>query len=185
MNNQEKINFRQVRDFGEIFNVSVKFLRQNFKQFFQALIFIAGPFVLISAIAGAFYQSNAVSIVSAARMGQSDVFSQFGFTYLIFIIAAITANLALIGTVFSYMINYMEKGPGGFTLNDVRQTLVSNIGNLLSVFFLMATSEKSVATTLWPVIAKATESLPTPQPNSSIVDAGLIIDITSSAKSVG
>ncbi len=137
MINLEKINFRQARDFGEIFNVSVKFFRQNFKQFFQALIFIAGPFVLISAIAGAFYQSNAVSIFSAARMGSSDVFSQFGWTYLIFILAAITANLALIGTVFAYMINYMEKGPGEFTINDVRQTVVSNIGNLLSVFFLM------------------------------------------------
>ena len=36
---KEKINFRQVRDFGETFNVSVKFFRQNFKLFFQSLIF--------------------------------------------------------------------------------------------------------------------------------------------------
>ena len=136
MNNQEKINFRQVRDFGETFNVTVKFFRQNFKLFFQSLIFIAGPFVLISAIAGAFYQSNAVSMLSVARMGESNILSQFGWTYFIFILAAVIANMTLLGTVFGFMINYMEKGPAGFTVNDVGQTLVKNIGNILSVFFV-------------------------------------------------
>src|ERR1035437_2376291 len=137
MNNQEKINFRQSRDFGETFNVSVKFFRQNFKLFFQSLIFIAGPFILVSAIAGAFYQSSAVSIFSLARKGESDVFSQFGWTYLVFILAAILANIVLIGTVFSFMINYMEKGPGGFTVNDVSKILFKNIGNILLVFFIL------------------------------------------------
>ncbi len=137
METKEKINFRQVRDFGETFNVSVKFFRQNFKLFFQSLIFIAGPFLLISAVAGAFYQSNAVSMFSISKMGQSNIFSQFGWTYLIFILASILAHMALIGTVFSFMINYMEKGPEGFTVNDVGQTLVKNIGNILSVFFIL------------------------------------------------
>lgn len=137
MDNQEKINFRQVRDFGETFNVSVKFFRQNFKLFFQSLIFIAGPFVLISAIAGAFYQSHTVNLFSLARMGQSTLFSQFGWTYLIFILATITANIVLLGTVFAFMINYMEKGPGGFTVNEVGRTVVKNIGNILAVFFIL------------------------------------------------
>ena len=75
MNNQEKITFRQARDFGEIFNVSVKFLRQNVKLFFQSLIYIAGPFVLISAIAGAFYQSSALSmhVIDAWRSGRRTI----------------------------------------------------------------------------------------------------------------
>lgn len=137
MNNQEKITFRQARDFGETFNVSVKFLRQNLKLFFQSLIYIAGPFVLISAIAGAFYQSSALSMFSIARMGQSNLFSQFGWTYLIFILATIIANMLLLATVFSFMINYMEKGPGGFTVNDVGRTVLKNIGNIFSVFFLL------------------------------------------------
>ena len=137
MNNQEKINFRQSRDFGETFNVSIKFFRQNFKLFFQSLIFIAGPFILISAIAGAFYQSNAVSIFSMAQKGESDIFSQFGWTYLIFILAAILANIILIGTVFSFMINYMERGPGGFTVNNVSRILFKNMRNILAVFFIL------------------------------------------------
>ena len=137
MNNQEKINFRQARDFGETFNVSVKFFRQNLKLFFQSLIFIAGPFILISAIAGAFYQSHAVNMFSMIKSGQSDIFSQFGWTYLIFILATILTHIVLLGTVFSFMINYMEKGPSGFMVNDVGRTLVKNIGNLISVFFVL------------------------------------------------
>ena len=137
MNNLEKINFRQARDFGETFNVSVKFLRQNLKLFFQSLIFIAGPFILISAIAGAFYQSSALSMLSIARMDLSNLFPLFGWTYLIFILATIIANMLLLATVFSFMINYMEKGPGGFTVNDVGRTVMKNIGNIFSVFFVI------------------------------------------------
>jgi hypothetical protein len=139
MENLEKINFRQSRDFGETFNVSIKFLRQNFKHFFQCLIFIAGPFVLISAIAGAFYQSKALNMSSMLRMGGNPfdtILNQFGWLYLIFVLAAILANLALIGTVFAYMITYMENGPQNFTVSDVGKTITKNIGNILAVFFI-------------------------------------------------
>ncbi len=138
--NPEKINFRQTRDFGETFNVSIKFLRQNFKLFFQSVLFIAGPFVLISAIAGAFYQSNAINMFSITKLGNGGldtILSQFGWAYLIFILAAILASLALMSTVYSFMINYQEKGPGGFTVSDVNRTVINNLGNVLSVFFVL------------------------------------------------
>src|ERR1035437_9371547 len=135
--NQEKINFRQMRDFGETFNVSVQFLRQNFKLFFQSLIFIAGPFILMSAIAGAFYQSNAIGVSALGRFSSGTPLAQFGWSFLIFILAAIISGIALIGTTFSFMINYMEKGPNGFTVNDVATKLIQNIGNILAVFFVL------------------------------------------------
>jgi len=140
--NQEKINLRQVRDFGETFNTSIKFIRQNFKLFMKSLVFIAGPFLLISSIAGAFYQASAITMQSRLQSGIAYgnnpldvILEQFGWTYLIFIIASILANLALVGTVYSYMINYSEKGPGQFTINDVANTLTKNIGGILAVFF--------------------------------------------------
>src|ERR1035437_8039884 len=114
MDNQEKINFFQRRDFGETFNVSVKFLRQNFKLFFQSLIFIAGPFVLISAISGAFYQSSALSFLSIAKTQHTNIFSQFGWAYFLFIGTTIISSLVITGTAYSFMICYLEKGPNGF-----------------------------------------------------------------------
>lgn len=135
--NQEKINLRQVRDFGETFNASVKLVRQNFKLFFKSLIFITGPFLLMSSIAGAFYQSNAISMQSQLQMRMTnpmDVLQQFGFAFIILILTSILANLVLVGTVYSFMINYSEKGPGQFTVNDVGKTLVNNIVGIIGVF---------------------------------------------------
>lgn len=134
--NQEKINFRQVRDFGETFNVSVKFLKQNFKLFFQSLFFIAGPFILVSSIAGAFYQSSAIEISTLGTITSGNPLAQYGWSFLIFMLAAILSGIVLIGTTFSFMINYMEKGPDGFTVNDVANKLLQNIGNILAVFFV-------------------------------------------------
>ena len=136
---KEKINFRQARDFTETFNVSIKFLRQNFKMFFQCLILIAGPFVLMSAIAGAFYQSHAISMMSLAKLGSnvnafSRIIDQFGWTYAIFIIATIVASLMMVNTVFSFMIIYNEKGPEEITMNEVSTKVIKNIGNVLSIF---------------------------------------------------
>ena len=138
--NQEKINFKTERDFGEIFNVSVKFLRQNFKLFFQSILFIAGPFVLISAVAGAFYQSHAIGLMSLTKLGQGNVFSrlkdQFGLPYFLFLLAGLVAGLIIVNTVYSFMINYNEKGHGGFTVNDVSKTVIKNLGNVISVFLV-------------------------------------------------
>ena len=136
---KEKINFRQARDFTETFNVSIKFLRQNFKMFFKCLILIAGPFVLMSAIAGAFYQSHAISMMSLAKLGSnvnafSRIIDQFGWTYAIFIIATIVASLMMVNTVFSFMIIYNEKGPEEITMNEVSTKVIKNIGNVLSIF---------------------------------------------------
>lgn len=157
---EEKINFRKTRDFGETFNVSVKFLRQNFKLFFQSLIFIAGPFVLISAISGAFYQSSALSMFSITRMGQSDILSQFGWTYLIFILTTIIANMVLLSTVFSFLINYMEKGPAGFTINDVGRKVIKNIGNVFSVFFILLLLTIIILALIFAIIFLIASSLP-------------------------
>lgn len=142
--NQEKINLRQVRDFGETFNASIKLVRQNFKLFFKSLLFLAGPFLLMSSVAGAFYQATALN--ASTRMQEAilanpganpmdAILSQFGWAYIIFIIASILANLALVGTVFAFMLTYAEKGPGQFTVNDVGNKLAQNIGGILAIFF--------------------------------------------------
>jgi hypothetical protein len=131
--NTEKINFKVARDFGETFNVSFKFLRQNFKLLFQSLLFLSGPFILITAICGAFYQANAIETFTV--QASANPFSQYGLNYFLFLLAGIISNLAIIGTVFSFMLEYMEKGYGNFNLNDVGRRLAQNIGNILSVFF--------------------------------------------------
>ncbi|MBN8697585.1 MAG: hypothetical protein J0L87_13725 [Bacteroidetes bacterium] len=136
--NTEKINFKVSRDFGETFNVSVKFLRQNFRSFFGSIILIAGPLILIAAVSGAFYQSNALTMMSPKRILMNDVdpFAQFGLTYFLFIIASLLSHLALLGTTFAYMVAYQEKGPGNITTSDVSRILFRNTGRIIGGFFL-------------------------------------------------
>lgn len=158
--NQEKINFRQVRDFGETFNVTVKFLRQNFKLFFQSLIFIAGPFILISAIAGAFYQSSAIEISTLGRVSSGNPLAQYGWSFLIFMLSAIVSGIILIGTTFSFMINYMEKGPNGFSVNDVATKLLQNSGKILSVFFVLTLLSLLIIAVLVGIVIGLTTAVP-------------------------
>ncbi|MGZ4055408.1 MAG: hypothetical protein ACXVPM_10930, partial [Bacteroidia bacterium] len=137
--NQEKINLQQARDFGETFNASIKIVRQNFKLFFQSLIFLTGPFILISSIAGAFYQSNALKFYSPTMplTDPASILKQFGLTYALFVGSAIIANLMILGTVYSFLMNYQEKGPGNFSVSDIGKTLRQNIVNILSIFFIL------------------------------------------------
>ncbi|OFY86917.1 MAG: hypothetical protein A3F72_00755 [Bacteroidetes bacterium RIFCSPLOWO2_12_FULL_35_15] len=157
---QEKINFRQVRDFGETFNVTVKFLRQNFKLFFQSLIFIAGPFILISAIAGAFYQSSAIEISTLGRGSSGNPLAQYGWSFLIFMLSAIVSGIVLIGTTFSFMINYMEKGPNSFSVNDVATKLLQNSGKILSVFFVLTLLSLLIIAVLVGIVIGLTTAVP-------------------------
>lgn len=134
---QEKIHFRQARDFGETFNVSIKFLRKNFKLFFQSILFIAGPFVLLTAITGAFYQSDSIGMMSPRSFMRSDPFAAYGWSFVLFIAASMISSLALIGTTYSFMSAYEKMGPGNFTVNDVAKILLKNAGRMIGGFFLL------------------------------------------------
>lgn len=132
---KEKIHFYVDRDFGETFTASLKFLRQNFKLFFQCLLYIAGPFILLASIASAYYQATALQSVSLVRSGMFGSGQQYTAMYFVSIGMSIISQMALIGTVYSFMLTYHEKGPDNFTVSDVGRTLAKNIGNLFGTFF--------------------------------------------------
>ncbi len=135
MQNQEKINLRQARDFGELFNASTKFIKQNFKPLFQSIFFIAGPFVLIGAIANAVYQTDSFSYNSLIR--NTGVLSRFfSPAHLVSMLFTIIGVLVLIGTVYEYMIVYNEKGPGEVRLGDVGRKLLKDTWKILSTFLV-------------------------------------------------
>jgi hypothetical protein len=136
MDQPEKINFRQTRDFGETFNVSVKFIRQNFKHFFSVIVAIAGPFVLISSIAGAFYSANSIGTLYLTK-GQPNILEQYGISFVLFMVAYVISSIVLMGTTYSYMITYMERGPGNFTVNDISRKLIQSSGRILLTFLVL------------------------------------------------
>lgn len=136
MNDIEKINFRQARDFGEVFNATTTFIRQNFKHFFSSLIAIAGPFIFITAIAGAYYQSSSLGMIQGIRaFGTENYSTQFGISAGVFLLASIISNLVLIGTINAFIINYIQHGPNNFTIKDVSQIVLKNTVKIIRAFF--------------------------------------------------
>jgi hypothetical protein len=136
MINQEKINFKVTRDFGETFNVSIKFLRQNFKSYFLCLLFLAGPMILLYSCSSAYYQTvilYKVSLVKAGRLYNMNIFT---WEYFLSIFFQFLSYLSMMCCTYAYMLVYQEKGKGNFTTGDVARKMNASAGKIIGAFFL-------------------------------------------------
>jgi hypothetical protein len=102
--NQQKIDFQRYRDFGQIINATFEFLRENFKQLAKAVIFLVGPFILLTGIFGGLYQKDLFSFTSTTTS-----LSEFGISFGLYILFAVISVMILISTVYSYLIIYLRK----------------------------------------------------------------------------
>lgn len=133
----EKIEFRKVRDFGDLLNTTFAFIKQNFKKLFLSLLFIAGPAIFITGIAAGFYQSNIFSL----RLSLEN-FIPSALIYYFFIF--ITFQLILTVT-YSYINLYLENNLDEFDVNDVWENVKKNLPMVflttigISVIVLFAT----------------------------------------------
>jgi len=131
------INFSEQRDFGQVLNTTFLFIRQNFGKLCKALIFYAGPFLLLQAISRIYYEGNVNNVAYYMRMHSIWAFYQQFFTYFsIYMITAALSNLIILLTVYSYIILYIEKGKDGFALYEVWQKITSNFLRVLGASFL-------------------------------------------------
>jgi len=74
----EKIELRKARDFGQLFNDSIAFLRVNFKSFFGTIVFLAGPFVMLTGLLAGFLQYVSMQLSFSNRLngiGPANIFS--------------------------------------------------------------------------------------------------------------
>lgn len=136
--NQEKINFRVPRDFSETFNTSFRFLKQNFKSFFKVILYITGPFLLLSSIITTVYTTQFLDLEGFMQNGNnveniiSKVFSPM---YFLTILSSILTYIILIGSVYEYMQIYDEKGPGNVQVQDVWEAIKRDFVILTGTFF--------------------------------------------------
>ena len=133
---QEKINFKVDRDFGQTFNISIKFLRQNFKSFFLSILLVAGPFVLLYSFTSAHHQSVTLDKTALVKAGRLYNMNTFTLEYFISFFLQFISLLALMCTTYSYMLVYNEKGPGNFTVREVIKKINAHLGKIIGGFFL-------------------------------------------------
>jgi len=55
---QSKIEFRKVRDFGGLLNVTFDYLKKNFKVLFKSNLLISAPAILLAGVFMGIYQSS-------------------------------------------------------------------------------------------------------------------------------
>ncbi len=125
--NNTTIPFNQKRDFGQVFNTTMEFIQQEIKQLGMALLYYVVPIVLLGAIVMVYFsmeyrnflgdlQQNTMSYGSNPFRMLSSMMG----AYTLLLLAFIAVSVVLQATVFGYFKLYIEKGKGGFTLQDIR-----------------------------------------------------------------
>jgi hypothetical protein len=120
------INFKQQRDFGEIFNATFAFIGQEFKLLSKAVLFFVLPILIIAAILGVKAQIELQKVTNLIRAGNpadyTNPFSILGTTfkyYSYIILLYILGMTSLSCTVYGYIKLYTIKGKDQFDLNDI------------------------------------------------------------------
>lgn len=115
------------RDFGQKINASFDFAIKNLKPLAKSIMFIAGPFALISGIAQGLFQSRMLS----AGVQKNSLESLYQYLTLEYFFAMIFSLLALClsyAVVCAYMVLYEEKGPESqITPGDVWKKILESL----------------------------------------------------------
>jgi len=87
---EPKVEFSRIRDFGEIINDSIHFIKQNFKALFTPLLYICLVFILASMITGILIQVKTIDLIGTSRAGSLGALSStaflagFGINYVLY-----------------------------------------------------------------------------------------------------
>lgn len=143
MTNQP-INFKQERDFGDLFNATFSFISKEFKQLGSAILYYVFPLLLLSVIALTVYSIKSNEMVqSFAEAGKNDPFAVFTimgslFGYLgVAMIISLAAYAMMVSAVYGYIKLFIQNGPQGFTVNDVWAQITKNFFNSMLAIFVI------------------------------------------------
>jgi len=133
-----KIDFKQERDFGDLFNATFGFISQEFKRLGTAILYFVVPFLLLSAIAMTIYSVKAQEMMQTIVQGEKpDPFAVFsvmgsllGYVGVAMILSLISITV-LFGTVYGYIKLYIQTGEEGFSLTDIWLQVTANFWSIL------------------------------------------------------
>ena len=137
------INFKQERDFGDLFNATFSFISQEFKQLATAILYFVFPLLLLSSIAMTVYSIKSNEMMhSFAESGAKDplaVFTMMGSLsgYIVLTMAiSLAAYAMMMSAVYGYIKLFIQHGSQGFTMNDVWAQISKNFFSFLVATFV-------------------------------------------------
>lgn len=140
------INFKQERDFGDLFNGTFGFISQEFKRLATAILYFVVPLLLLAAMSYTVYSFKSQEMLrtmSETPTGNPDpmaIFSVMGslWTYIaLAMIMSLFANSMLLSTVYGYVKLYVQDSSEGFTMNDVWKQATKYFLNFMVAIFLI------------------------------------------------
>ncbi len=111
--NLTKIEFRNVRDFGALLNVTFDYIRRNFILLFKSNLLIASPFILLAGVFMGIYQSSMFSFTSNVDL------EQIGIPFLLAMLFMIISYAIITVVTYAHLIIYKESETGVFEIDDV------------------------------------------------------------------
>jgi hypothetical protein len=123
--NQNKIEFRKVRDFGALLNATFEFIKQNFKILFKSNLLIGSPFILLAGVFMGIYQSSLFNF----RLDPE--WEQFAIPFLFSILFMMLSYMVITIVTYSYLMLYKESEPGSFDIEEVWRKSKGNFWMIL------------------------------------------------------
>lgn len=131
--NPQKIEFQKYRDFGQVINGTFEFIRHNFLPLLKSIIFIVGPFILLSGIFSGLYQEDIFSFNSTTTS-----LSNFGIVSLLYLIALFLSMITMVSVVYSYVLIYLERtDESPIQIDEVWLGVKSNILKVVGITILI------------------------------------------------
>ncbi len=123
----EKIIFQKKRDFGDKLNASFEFVRQNFKPLITAIFRIVGiPLILLGVVGGVFYYYYAQFLL--APDFESELIGVFIIVMVLMMVIGIAFYALFMGTIYEYIKQYIDHGPGGVDINGLGGLVRKRLG---------------------------------------------------------
>ncbi|RZL50935.1 MAG: hypothetical protein EOP00_01845 [Pedobacter sp.] len=117
---KEKLEFRKLREFGDLIGDTIVFIRQNFKPLMKAIFSFCGIFI-IGSIISMVIQKMAIPTPNPYNYSFWDTMSGIMFTwqYLMLIVFSVLNYTAIYVTVLSYISIYINKGNVAPTIDEI------------------------------------------------------------------
>jgi hypothetical protein len=140
---KKSINFKQERDFGDLFNATFSFISLEFKLLATAILYFVVPLLLLAAIAMTIYSVKAQEMMQTFVQDVADplaIFKVMGALSGYFGVAMVLSLFAfamIISIVYGYIKLYIKNGPDGFTINDIWGQVSKNFLRLFVAAFII------------------------------------------------
>lgn len=118
-----KVEFRKIREFGDLIGDTFLFLKQNFKPLMTSFFALSGIFIVGGIISAMIAQLQLVGIAQSAGVAYDDsprnMLYNVGFTYFLSIIFVLLSYTSMYVSILSYIALYIEKGNVAPTVSEV------------------------------------------------------------------